>query len=39
MKFDVWKDVVSQSYHFKYWPDPVILGELEVGEPKILENT
>ena len=28
MKFDVWKDTVSQSSCFKSRPDPVTLGEL-----------
>ena len=26
MKFDVWKDIMSQSYYFKSWPDLVTLG-------------
>ena len=26
MKFDVWKDIVSQSAYFKSRPDPVTLG-------------
>ena len=26
MKFDVWKDIVSQSSYFKSRPDPVTLG-------------
>ena len=38
MKFDVWKDIVSQSSYFKSRLDPVRLGGIE-GEPKILENT
>ena len=28
MKFEVWKDIVSQSSYFKSRPDPVALGEL-----------
>ena len=28
MKFDVWKDIVSQSSYFKSRPDLVTLGEL-----------
>ena len=28
MKFDVWKDVVSQSSCFKSLPDPVTLGRV-----------
>ena len=39
MKFDVWKDIVSQSSFFKSRPDLVTLGEVGVGWPKILENT
>ena len=35
IKFDLWKDIVSQSSYFKSRPDPVILGG---GESKILEN-
>ena len=34
MKFDVWKDIVSQSSYFRSWPDPVTLGELESGNLK-----
>ena len=26
MKFDIWKDIVSQSSHFKSLPDSVTLG-------------
>ena len=29
MKFDVWKDIVSQSSYFKSQPDPVTLGGVE----------
>ena len=36
MKFDVWKDILSQSCYFKSRPDVVTLGG--VGGPKILEN-
>ena len=36
MKFDTWKDIVSQSSYLKFRPDPV-KGKLGV-EPKILEN-
>ena len=39
MKFDVWNDIMSQNCHFKSRPDMMILGELEGGKPKILENT
>ena len=28
MKFDVWKDIVSQSFYLKSGADPVTLGEL-----------
>ena len=40
MKFDVWKDIVSQSSSFKSRPDLVTLGGVggRDGEPKILEN-
>ena len=40
MKFNVWKDVVSQKSYFKSRTDLVTLrgGGLK-GEPKILENT
>ena len=38
MKFDVWKDIVSQSSYFKSRPDPVKLGGVGGGGPKILEN-
>ena len=31
MKFDVWKDIASQSSYFKSRPDPVILGGGGVG--------
>ena len=34
MKFDVWKDIVSQSTYLKSRPDPVTFG----GGPKVLEN-
>ena len=39
MTFEVWKNIVSQSFYFKSRLDPVTLGEnfLRV-EPKILEN-
>ena len=36
LKFDVWKDIVSQSSCLKSRPDLVTWGEL--GGPKILEN-
>ena len=36
MKFDVWKNSVSQCSYFKSRPDPV--KEKWGGEPKILEN-
>ena len=26
MKFDLWKDIVSQSSYLKFWQDPVTLG-------------
>ena len=26
MKFDIWNDIVSQSFYFKFQPDTVILG-------------
>ena len=35
---DVWKDIVSQSYHFKSQPDLVTLGGVGGGGPKILQN-
>ena len=31
VKFDVWKNVVSQSSYFESQPDLVTLGELEGG--------
>ena len=31
MKFDVWKDIVSQSSYFKSRPDPVTLGGVGGG--------
>ena len=34
MKFDVWKDIVSQSSYFKFISDPVTLGELRGGNLK-----
>ena len=34
MKFDVWKDIVSQSSYFKSRPDPVALGGLVGGNVK-----
>ena len=37
MKFDFWKDIVSQSSYFKSRSDPVTLGGVWRG-PKILEN-
>ena len=42
MKFDVWKDIVSQSSYFKSLSDLVTLGGgVGVGrvKPKILEDT
>ena len=36
MKFDVWKDIVPQSSHFKYRPDLVTLAG--GGKSKISEN-
>ena len=38
MKFDVWKDFLSENCYFKSRPDLVTLGGVG-GEPKILENT
>ena len=38
MKFDVWKDIVSQSSCLKSRLDKGTLGGVGVGEPKILEN-
>ena len=38
MKFDVWKDIVSQSSYFKSRLDPMTLGGVKGGGPKILEN-
>ena len=36
MKFEVWKDIVSQSSYFKFRLDPLTLGGIEnIG---ILEN-
>ena len=37
MKFEVWKNIVSQSSYFKSQLDPVTLGGIE-GGPKISEN-
>ena len=37
MKFDFWKDTISQSSSFKPRPDSVTLGGVG-GEPKIFEN-
>ena len=34
MKFDVWKDIMSQSSYFKSRPDPVTLGGVEGGNLK-----
>ena len=34
MKFDVWKDIMSQSSQFKSWPDQVILGGVGLGNIK-----
>ena len=34
MKFDVWKDIVSQSCYFKSRPDLVTLGEFGGGNLK-----
>ena len=31
MKFDIWKDIMSQSSYFKYRPDPVTLGGVGSG--------
>ena len=31
MKFDFWKDIMSQSSYFKSRPDPVTLGEFGGG--------
>ena len=31
MKFDVWKDIVSQSFYFESRLNPVTLGEIEGG--------
>ena len=36
MKFDVWKDIMSQSYYIKFQPYPV-KGMLK-GEPKLSKN-
>ena len=38
MKIDVWKNIVSQISYFRFRPDPMTLGEVGGGEPKILEN-
>ena len=38
MKFDVGKDIVSQSSYCKSQPDLETLGEFGVGGPKIIEN-
>ena len=38
MKFDVWKDIVSNSFHFKSRPDQVTLGGVGMAKSKILEN-
>ena len=37
MKFDAWKDIISQSSYFKSRPDPA-KGKLRGAEPKISEN-
>ena len=34
MKFDFWKDIVSQSSNFKYRPDSVTLEGVGGGNPK-----
>ena len=36
MKFDFWKNILSQNSYFKFRLDPVTLGG--VGGPKILER-
>ena len=33
MKFEVWRNTVSQSSYFKSWLDPVKLGGIEGGRP------
>ena len=38
MKFDIWKDIMSQSSYIKFQTYPV-KGMLGGGEPKLLENT
>ena len=38
MKFDILKDIVSQSCYLKSRPDLVILGGGGMGKPKILET-
>ena len=34
MNFDVWKDIVSQTFYFKSRPDPVTLGRVGRGNLK-----
>ena len=34
MKFNVWKDILSQSSYLKFQPDPVTLGSLGGGDLK-----
>ena len=38
MKFDYWKDIVSQRSYFKSQPEMGDIGGSWEGEPKILEN-
>ena len=35
MKFDVWNDIVSQSYYFKSRQDLMTLGGVGGGKPKV----
>ena len=35
MKFDVWKDIESQSFYFKSRPDLMTLGGVGGGKPKV----
>ena len=38
MKFDIYKDIVSQSSYFKSRPDPVTLGGVGRRNPKSLKT-
>ena len=38
MKFDIWKELISQSSYFKSQPDLLTLGGSWSGKTEILEN-